>query len=335
MQPGTYNAVPVPTSTTRLDVARPSLPNPTTIRRSSIDIGTNSVKVLVADVHGTQIDPVWEFGEQTRLGRGFYETHRLQPGAIKLTAETVARFVKEAQGLGATSVRALATSAARDAVNADDLRQAVRDLAGIEIEIISGTAEAELSFAGLRSRNTITGPVLALDVGGGSTEFMLGGPDGLAFRQSIALGSVRLHEKFQPPSTPSRDDLATVRRWIGDQLQTAAHDTLAEKIRNQNPTLAIGVGGTTAILALISHRHADFDTGLIESTVFTRETLTELVEMLWSMPLAARQELPGLPPNRADVILFGSAIYEAVLAAFQIPTLGISMRGLRYGALVE
>ena len=335
MQQGTANAVTVTPPTTRSGIGRPSHPNPTSVRRASIDIGTNSVKVLVADVHGTQIDPVWEFGEQTRLGRGFYETHRLQTGSIKLTAETVARYVKEAFALGASSVRALATSAARDAVNADDLRHAVRDLAGIEIEIISGTAEAELSFAGLRSRNTITGPVLALDVGGGSTEFMLGGPGGLAFRQSIALGSVRLHEKFQPPSAPTPGDLSTVRRWIGDQLLAETQATLAHQIRDQNPTIAIGVGGTTAILALISHRHADFDTGLIESTVFTRETLTGLVELLWSMPLAARQELPGLPPNRADVILFGSAIYEAVLTAFQIPTLGISMRGLRYGALVE
>ena len=246
------------------------------VRRAAIDIGTNSVKILVADVTGSQIEPVFEIGEQTRLGRGFYQTHTLQPAAIQLTAETVARFAQQAKELGAVSVRALATSAARDAHNSGDLRQAIREAAGLEIEIISGLAEAEMSFAGLCSRNTIQGTVLALDVGGGSTEFMLGSAAGLAFRQSAPLGSVRLLEKLTPSPAPSAEDLAHVRQWLRDHLHSGENRVVLEEVRRASPGLALGVGGTTALLALIHHRHSEFDTGLIESTTFTPESLAAL-----------------------------------------------------------
>jgi exopolyphosphatase/guanosine-5'-triphosphate,3'-diphosphate pyrophosphatase len=304
-------------------------------RRAVIDIGTNSVKVLVADVTGRHIEPVWEIGEQTRLGRGFYETKTLQPEAIRLTAETVGRFAQRAKDLGAQSIRAVATSAARDARNAEDLCSAVKAASELSIDIISGDLEAELSFAGLQSRDSITTSVLALDVGGGSTEFMIGGPEGLAFRHSTPLGSVRLLERFKPDASPTSHDLAQTRQWLLDHLRSEELRLVAEHLAALQPTMVIGVGGTTSLLALIHHRHSTYDTDLIETTVFARAELSALVEKLWLTPLAIRQTLPGLPPERADVILFGAAIYEAVLMAYDLPHLGISTRGLRYGALVR
>ena len=144
-------------------------------RRAVIDVGTNSVKVLVADVIGSSVEPVWETSEQTRLGAGFYDDHRLRPGPIAATANAVARFTQEARSRGAVSVRVLATSAAREAINAADLLCAIRNACGLETEVIAGDLEAELGFRGVTTHPLLgAGRTLVMDVGGGSTEFMFG-----------------------------------------------------------------------------------------------------------------------------------------------------------------
>src|SRR5262245_30002819 len=165
------------------------------MRRAVIDIGTNSVKLLVADVAGPQVEPVHESAEQTRLGRGFYETHILQPAALAATAQAVAVFAKQAADIGAQSVRVFATSAARDAKNPGELLRAVEAACGLRVEIISGEQEAEWAFRGVTSDPALARqPLLLLDVGGGSTEFILGQGEHKHFRQSFPLGAVRLME---------------------------------------------------------------------------------------------------------------------------------------------
>src|SRR5690242_8407946 len=118
-------------------------------RRAVIDVGTNSVKLLVADVSGREVQPLWEESKQTRLGRGFYETHRLQQEAIDATGKAVAQFSETARKFQANSVRVIATSAARDAVNGDELTSAIEKVSGLKMEIISGDQEAEWVFQGV------------------------------------------------------------------------------------------------------------------------------------------------------------------------------------------
>ena len=145
------------------------------VRRAVIDIGTNSVKLLVADVAGNDVRPLHEDSKQTRLGRGFYESSRLQPEAVQQTAEAVAEFAEEARGQQAKSIRVIATSAARDAKNPGDLMVAVDKASGLKIEIISGEQEADWAFQGVTTDPQLAKQhLLLLDVGGGSTEFILG-----------------------------------------------------------------------------------------------------------------------------------------------------------------
>src|SRR5262245_34633550 len=118
------------------------------VRRAVIDVGTNSVKLLVADITGHEVQPVREDSKQTRLGRGFFETHRLQPEAIAKTTLAVTRFADEARTLKAESVRVIATSAARDATNPTDLISAIHDATALPLEIISGEQEADWAFQG-------------------------------------------------------------------------------------------------------------------------------------------------------------------------------------------
>ena len=307
-------------------------------RGAVIDIGTNSIKLLVGDVCDGLIRPVDERSEQTRLGAGFYDTQVLQPVTIERTASAVAKFVAYARDQDASAIRVLATSAARDAKNPDDLVAAVRRASGLRVEIISGEQEAEWVYRGVTSDERFHGkPLLILDVGGGSTEFILGDQDRHTFRQSFPVGSVRLLEKLRPLDPPSIHDLAGGRDWLQKflkhQVGPAMESTLAEAAR-QNVTL-VGTGGTTTILARMEKKMPHFSREAIDSTCLSRQQVLDYMVHLWSLPVAERKKIPGLPSNRADVIIMGVAIYESVMNYFGFGALHISTRGLRFGALLD
>lgn len=307
-------------------------------RRAIIDVGTNSVKLLVADLDGDVVRPVHEDSDQTRLGRGFYENHTLQAEAIRQTAAAVHAFVATAARFGVSRPRVIATSAARDATNQTELLAALRGAAGIAVEIISGDQEAEWVFRGVATDPALHDrPLLILDVGGGSTEIILGERGHYSFRQSFALGSVRLLEKLRPSDPPSLADLAGCRGWlkeffnreIGPALESSVGGPLRRDLR------LVGTGGTTTILARMEKQMRDFDRSLIEATVLPRARVLDVMVSLWSQSLAQRRTLVGLPPSRADVILMGVAIFEAVMEHFDLEELRVSTRGLRYGALLD
>ncbi len=309
---------------------------PPSIRRAVIDIGTNSVKLLVADVSAAAVDPVWEGSEQTRLGRGFYDDHRLRPEAIADTAKAVAHFVSTAREQGAAHLRVIATSAARDAVNADELLAAVRAACGVAVEVISGEQEADWAFQGVLTDDSLGAqPILLLDVGGGSTEFILGHAGQALFRDSFKLGTVRLLEATRLTDPPAPAELAALRAQLRTFLDHEVRPQLAPHLAQLTPALPclVGTGGTTSILARLGLQLFDYDRDRIEATRFTAGRLRWHVERLWKLPLAERRELPGLPPKRADVILFGAAIYEAVMEGFGLAELRVSTRGLRFAAV--
>ena len=307
-------------------------------RRAVIDIGTNSIKLLVGEVTDGVVRPIDERSEQTRLGAGFYETHELQDGPISHTASAVARFVAQARDAGAVSLRAIATSAARDAKNADQLIDAVRSASGLRVEIISGDQEADWVFRGVTSDPALHGGrLLILDVGGGSTEFIVGEHGHHSFRRSFPLGSVRLLEKLRPADPPSLADLAGCRKWLAEfvreQIAPDMQPWLSEAA--SAPLILVGTGGTTTILARMEKQLTGFNREDIDGTLLSRPQVLEYMVDLWSKPLAVRRTLPGLPSNRADVIIMGVAIYEAVMQQFQLPELYVSTRGLRFGALLD
>jgi exopolyphosphatase / guanosine-5'-triphosphate,3'-diphosphate pyrophosphatase len=320
-------------------------------RRAVIDIGTNSVKLLVADVAGSEVVPVWESSKQTRLGRGFYETHRLQREAIEQSAQAVAEFARSAHGKGAVSLRAFATSAAREATNPRDLTQSVKQASGLEVEIISGAQEAAWAFRGVTTDPSLAKkPLLLVDVGGGSTEFILGRGREVHFQHSFQLGTVRLMESIPHSDPPKQAELGATRGWLKtflleevwpklnpamerEKSQTQNHGTTsqAEAILFQ----LVGTGGTASILGRMEAGIEDYDRERIEGTRLTCERLRWHAEHLWSLPLEQRKQVIGLPENRADVILTGAAIFEVIMEQLRFTELRISTRGLRFAAVME
>ena len=305
-------------------------------RRAVIDVGTNSVKLLIAEVVGGAIRPLIEESDQTRLGRGFYETHRLQPEAIAQTAQVVTRFAAKASELKAGSTRLIATSAARDAHNRADLVKAIETACRLPLEVISGEQEAEWAFCGVTSDPNLEGRrLLILDVGGGSTEFILGEGKHHVFRESFPVGTVRLLENLRPGDPPSIADLAGCRAWLRNFFNQHLVPALESLLRGTPSVLLVGTGGTTTILARIEKKLPDFDREQIEGTRLSRHQLLQRMVHLWSVPLAERKKIIGLPARRADIIPMGAAIYEAVMEHFKLDELYVSTRGLRFGALLD
>lgn len=301
------------------------------------------MKLLVADVAGHTVLPVREDSKQTRLGRGFYETHRLQTEAIAGTVLAVNRFAGEARALKATSLRIIATSAARDATNPQELVAAIQDTTGLPLEIISGEQEADWAFQGVTTDPALARlPLLLLDVGGGSTEFILGQGEYKHFRQSFRLGTVRLLETIPPSDPPTREELAETRAWLRDFVAKKIVPELQPALRREvelnaahQPVSLVGTGGTTSILARMESELEDYDRERIETTRLSLERVRWHCERLWSLPLAQRQEIVGLPRKRADVILPGVAIFEAVMESLGQGELRVSTRGLRFAAVMQ
>jgi exopolyphosphatase/guanosine-5'-triphosphate,3'-diphosphate pyrophosphatase len=307
-------------------------------RRAVIDIGTNSIKLLVADVRENQVSPIHEESRQTRLGKKFYDTHRLQPEAVACTAEAVWEFAGIARERDAGSIRVIATSAARDAVNKDDLISTIEKASGLKVEIISGEQEAAWAYQGVTANSDLAQtPLLLLDVGGGSTEFILGQKGAMHFAESLPLGTVRLLEKFPLSDPPTRVEFEKCRDWIKDLLREKVHPKLNPMLRDQSYRGAqlAGTGGTVSILARIEKKMDRFDRDKIEQTVLSLDHIIAHRKNLWRLSLAQRKEIVGLPKLRADVILTGVLIYEIVMEEFGFSQLRISTRGLRFAAVMD
>jgi len=297
------------------------------------------------------VKPVLEESKQTRLGHGFYDSHRLQPEAIANTAEAVARFAKIAREKQASKVRVIATSAARDAVNGQELTGAIKKASGLEVEIISGEQEADWVFRGVTSDPALARdgePLLLLDLGGGSAEFIVGQGQQKLFAESFPLGTVRMLERCAHGDPPQPQELENCRSFVRDFIRTkvkpkvqpaleqaAAKKSAVEEGRSKRSARLIATGGTATILARMEGRLEDFDRDKIEATMINASRLQWHVRNLWSLPLEQRKNVVGLPKNRADVILTGAVIYEAVLEVFAFEEMRVSTRGLRFAAVID
>ena len=281
-----------------------------TIRRAVIDVGTNSIKLLIGDVRGGDINPIHEESRQTRLGKGFYDNHKLQPEAIARSAEAVWEFAEIARERNSASIRVIATSAARDAVNASDLTSSIERACGLRTEIISGNREADWAFRGVTTDSDLASlPLLLLDVGGGSSEFILGCGHKKTFAQSFPLGTVRLMEAIPHSDPPKAKELAAAREWLQNFLRAEIRPPLEPHLTHQPPEIhLVGTGGTVSILARLVKKLDTFDRDQIERTTLTFESVQAQCRHLWSLPLEERKKVPGLPERRADVILTGVLI---------------------------
>jgi len=247
-------------------------------RRAVIDVGSNSVKILVADEHDGVISPILQRGKQTRLGKGVFESSILQTDRINETAHVISQFADQARELGATTLRILATSAAREATNRAEFDQAVAEAEG-KLEIISGEEEANLILQGVRTHpDFANGPLAVIDVGGGSTELLIADENILLTQASHPLGTVRWLEKFPPNDPPTPDNRETVQKSIAQFIESAIEPQF--KDIPLPPTL-VASGGSPKFLTRLLKGTRNLSMEQIESTVVSLDEIRQLADQLW------------------------------------------------------
>lgn len=304
------------------------------MRVASLDIGTNSVLLLVAerDRHGT-IRALVERATITRLGEGVDRTRELLPAASERTLACLRDYAAEFARVGVDRVAAVGTSALRDARGGAEFTARAAEVLGVEPEIISGPREAALTFSGSLAGLDVPREhdVSVFDVGGGSTEIVSGRLDArgraeLGPAVSLDIGSVRLFERHVTHDPPSAAELEAVRQDVDRALEQA-------------PVISgehlVGVAGTVTTLASVALELESYDSALVHGQVLDRETVSRVVQRLTTTPLATRQGMRGLEPRRADVIVTGAVLVERVLAWSALPELIVSDRGVRWGLAGE
>lgn len=287
------------------------------MRRTVIDIGTNTVKLLVADVVDGKVVPLAAKDRTTRLGEGVDENKKLLPVAMTRTVRAIQDFLAEAKALGAMDCVAVATSAARDAANRDEFFDQVRHVCGLEVQLISGDREAGLIFRGVSSDpEWSSARIVVVDVGGGSAEFIQGCDGTMEIFRSLPLGALRLTEKF------GEGRFAELCEYLRGTLRDALAGYKLGGCR------MIATGGTMVTLARV-------ECGTVDHARIAREKMQDLVRKLETMPVADRKKVPGLPPERADIIVAGGAVLLTAMKVLGVGELTVSIRNLRYGAVIS
>ena len=281
-----------------------------------IGIGSYSVRMLLAVVGGGEMRRIRRDREGTRLFAGLSAQRCLSTGAMESTAAAVSRMAADARAAGAERIHLFATSATRDAANQAEFAALIAERAGLEMEICPGEREAALSFLGAAGR----GDCGVIDIGGGSTEVIVGAGTSLRCALSCQMGAVRLAGQY---SIRDHGDLSYV--------EEAARSILLAGLES-HPTLSMpekwyGTGGTFTTLAAIVRQVHWTERTYMHGTVLTLRQVEQTARMLADMPLSARRELPGLQPNRADIIVHGMCILLACMRTLGIEEITVSEYG--------
>ena len=301
-------------------------------RLAAIDLGTNTVRLLVVEASGAEWRGLHAEQRVTRLGEGQAGTGILQPAAMRRTAEAVAAFCRRAEDLGVHDVRIVGTSAVREAQNGAEFLAQVRSSSGRQVRVISGEEEARLTLLGVtQGLPDLKGHFLLFDIGGGSTEFVLSRAGRAPTAVSVKLGVVELAERFmdQGPVDHTRYDAMAAE--VGARLAAG----LTEPILRHGAPALVGSAGTVTTLAALDLGLESYDPARVHGHRLTRVVVAGLVARLAALSLAERAALPCLEPGRADLIVPGSAICLEALDKLGFDALVVSDRGLREGILCE
>lgn len=302
------------------------------MRVGVVDLGTNTTRVLVADVEDGRVQELQRRTKVTRLGEGVDSTGRLADGAIERVAATLTDYKGLLDELRPERTIALATSATRDASNGDEFRQMLDHRFGLEAHIIPGDEEARLTFLGATAaRPPGDGPFVVVDIGGGSTEYVIGtagsDPD---FRVSTQAGSVRQTERHLHEDPPSDEDLLTLRAAIRSILEDGIPSDERSKIRS-----GIAVAGTATSLASIDQKLVRYDSEKVDGYGLLVEAVNRMLGELAAIPLAERREVTGLHPDRAPTIIAGAAILLESMRLFGLGSIEVSEADILHGAALD
>jgi exopolyphosphatase/guanosine-5'-triphosphate,3'-diphosphate pyrophosphatase len=301
------------------------------MKKAVIDIGTNSIKFCLAESgkkDGT-FEVIKDANDIAKLGEGLKDTGVISPEPLERNAKSVAAFAKEAKDAGADEIAVVGTMALRTAKNTADFAKRVKELAGLDVRVIPGEEEAQLSYIAVMSG--IAGAAVAnlttFDTGGGSTEFVFGEAGAIKRKFSLNIGAIRFTEAYLSqmpvPAAKLKEAQAQIRRELSEGGVTAGAKFL------------VGMGGNVTSIASVKHQMKVYDPAVIQGSKLTLADIDAQIADYAAKTLDERKTITGLQPKRADVILAGACIIKEIMELTGVKELTVSDRGLRHGLLYK
>jgi len=299
-------------------------------RVAVVDIGTNSTRLLVAELDGGEPRELQRESIVTRLGEGVEATGRLGEDPMQRVFDALGGYAEAIERHGAGTRTAVMTSAVRDAANGAEFAAAVRERYGLEAVTLSGDEEARLTYLGATAARGGDEPLVVIDIGGGSTELVVGASGEVDFHTSTQVGVVRHSERYVHTDPPRPEELAA----LAEDARGVFASAVPAEVRSR-PVVGIGVGGTATQLASIDLALVEHDRDRIEGHAVSVERLEELRDRLAALPLAERREVTGLDPARAPTIVAGAVVLREVLGAFALSGFEASERDILWGVALD
>jgi exopolyphosphatase / guanosine-5'-triphosphate,3'-diphosphate pyrophosphatase len=297
-------------------------------RVAVIDIGTNSTRLLVADVAGGAVSQVERRSTVTRLGRGVDLSGHLSGEAIEDVCAAIGSYVEIIEKLGPETVDAIATSAVRDADNGSAFVAELRERFALSARVLAGEEEARSTYLGATSEAPPTEPTLVVDIGGGSTELVVGEGSEVSFHDSLQAGVVRHSERHVASDPPTAGELEALADDVRGLIETSVGTGVAA-------ASGIAVAGTPTSLAAVELELEPYDPSRVHGHVLALPSIQRMLSRLASVPLAERVEIAGLHPDRAPTIVAGVVILVEVMRAFGLEEIAVSEHDILYGTAIS
>jgi exopolyphosphatase/guanosine-5'-triphosphate,3'-diphosphate pyrophosphatase len=302
----------------------------TSHRVAVIDVGSNSSRLLVADVAGQEVAKVERQSRVTRLGRGVDLSGQLAAEAIEAACGAIADYVAICERAGAEKVATIATSAVRDASNGAAFVAELRERFALAARVLDGEEEARLTYLGATHEQPPVEPTLVIDIGGGSTELIVGNGEEIAFQDSLQAGVVRHTERHISTDPPTAAELESLAADVRGSIEAALAGHSAARA-----VAGIAVAGTPTSLAAVELELDPYDPERVHGHVLSLESIQRLLSTFASTPLAERVEIAGLHPDRAPTIIAGVVILVEAMRAFGLEEIRVSEHDILYGTAIE
>jgi exopolyphosphatase/guanosine-5'-triphosphate,3'-diphosphate pyrophosphatase len=299
-------------------------------RVAVVDIGTNSTRLLVADVSGGSVTELQRESIVTRLGEGVDATGALGDEPKARVFAALDQYGEAIERHGADVRRVVLTSAVRDASNGREFADTVRERYGLTGGTLSGDEEARLSFLGATATRAGSGPLLVIDIGGGSTEMIVGAAGSVDFHVSTQVGVVRHSERYLHSDPPTADELSALAGDARPVIESSVPEEVRARVEG-----AVAVAGTATSCASIDLSLDPYDPERVEGHTLSRERIGELRDRLAALPLAQRREVVGLDPARAPTIVAGTVVLLEVLGAFGLEAVEVSEHDILWGVALD
>ncbi len=306
---------------------------------AGIDIGTNTIRLLVVEAGPDSLRELYSDRKITRLGQDLDRTGVLARKAVERSLTVLGDFGSQARRRGAAHIAAVGTSAIRNAGNAAEFIAEAKTRTGLDVRVISGGEEARLTLLGVASalrgegaagREDPLKSALVIDIGGGSTELIVTSPGSQPVMTSIHLGAVYLTERFIKSDPPAQAEITMLRKAVRKELESTT-----AALRTARPGLFVGTAGTITTLAAMDQRMREYDPEKINRSRLSRNTINRIVQSLGMSTLAERRQMAGLEPGREDIILAGAVVAQEIMDRYGYAEMLVSDWGLREGIVLD